>query len=131
MRDGPDGAVLLAIARAALLGEVLPCVPPEQTYTVRMIANAMAIAARELAAEAAAIEHETGERVTSLYRHAGLPQPPPDLPPEALERRLAADIRAGRFDAHESALRSLLEWQVDERLALANPKLRQAKNEAG
>ena len=115
MRDGPDGAVLLAIARAALLDEVLPNVPAGQVYAVRMIANAMAIAAREMTAEP---EDDSG-RVFSLYREAGMAEPAGEI-----ERALAGDIRAGRFDGHEAALDALLEWQVDRRLALANPRLR-------
>ncbi len=115
MRDGPDGAVLLAIARATLLDEVLPNVPAGQVYAVRMIAGAMAIAARELAAG----EDAGAGRVLSLYRQAGMAAPAGEV-----ERAFAADIRAGRFDAHEAALVALLEWQVDGRLALANPKRR-------
>ncbi|HUC19351.1 MAG TPA: DUF6285 domain-containing protein [Acetobacteraceae bacterium] len=122
MRDGPEGARLLAIARATLLDEVLPYVPPAQVYAVRMIANAMAIAARELAAESG--EAAGRERIISLYRQAELAVPDTSCALEDIERMLAADIRAGRFDAHEEALTALLEWQVDLRLALANPKLR-------
>ncbi|HTU53611.1 MAG TPA: DUF6285 domain-containing protein [Acetobacteraceae bacterium] len=124
MRDGPEGAVLLAIARTSLLEEVLPKVPPGQVYAVRMIANAMAIAARELAA---ADDEAVGrERIVGLYRRAGMAEPEGDI-----ERALAADIRAGRFDAHEAALVDLLEWQVDGRLALANPKARQERKDRG
>ena len=124
MRDGPGGAVLLAIARTTLLEEVLPKVPPAQVYAVRMIANAMAIAARELAAEHG--EAAGRERILALYREAGLAEPEGDI-----ERALAADIRAGRFDAHEAALVELLERQVDGRLALANPKARQERKDRG
>ncbi len=127
MRDGPNGAVLLAIARACLLDEVLPSVPPERIYAVRMIANAMAIAARELAA---ADESEAErERIAALYRRAGHAEPAGTI--AEIERRLAQDIRAGRFDGEEKALVALLEWQVDRRLALANPKLRRAGKDPG
>ena len=131
MRDGPDGAVLLAIARDTLLGEILPSVPAGQTYAVRMIANAMAIAGRELAADHEAVEREARQRIGDFYRVSGLPEPSGSLRLDEMERKLAADIRAGRFDAHEAELRSLLQWQIDQRLALANPKLRQSKKEAG
>jgi hypothetical protein len=131
MRDGPDGVVLLAIARDTLLGEILPSVPAGQTYAVRMIANAMAIAGRELAADHDAAEREARQRIADLYRDSGLSEPGTLLPLEEIERKLAADIRAGTFDAHEAGLRSLLQWQIDQRLALANPKLRQSKKEAG
>jgi Domain of unknown function (DUF6285) len=117
MRDGPEGAVLLAIARATLLEEVLPAVPAEQVYAVRMIANAMAIAARELRAG----EDGGAARIFALYREAGMAAPEGDA-----ERALASDIRAGRFDGHRAALEAVLASQVDRRLALANPKLRTA-----
>ncbi len=121
MRDGPEGARLLAIARATLLEEVLPNVLPAQIYAVRMIANAMAIAARELAADPG--ESVMRERIISLYRRAGLVAPDASQRLGEIERMLAADIRAGRFDAHQEMLTAFLEWQVDQRLALANPKL--------
>ena len=124
MRDGPGGAVLLGIARRTLLEEVLPKVPQPEVYAVRMIANAMAIAARELAAEG---DQAAGrERILILYRQAGLAEPEGEV-----ERALAADIRAGRFDAHETALVELLERQVDGRLALANPKARRERKDRG
>lgn len=122
MRDGPSGSVLLAIARTRLLGEILPRLPPDLVYTARMIANAMAIAGRELEADGAAIERDGARRIRDVYREAGLPEPPSELDTEAMERRLAADIRAGRFDAASRALTALLEWQVRQRLLLANPK---------
>ncbi|MGH7067246.1 MAG: DUF6285 domain-containing protein [Acetobacteraceae bacterium] len=131
MRDGPGGAVLLGIARAKLLGELLPSLPPEHLYTARMIANAMAIAARELGSDPAAIDQEAGRRMAELYRLAGLASPPPGREAEEMERRLAADIRAGRFDAAGPALRTLLEWQVEQRLRLANPKLASPGNRRG
>ncbi len=131
MRDGPPGAVLLTIARAKLLGELLPSLPADQVYTARMIANAMAIAGRELGSDRAALEREEALRIAALYREAGLAEPPPELGVEEMERRLAADIRAGRFDAATRALQALLEWQVAERLKLANPKFSQPRKEPG
>lgn len=131
MRDGPSGAVLLTIARAKLLGELLPSLPVDQVYTARMIANAMAIAARELTSDGAAVEREGARRAATLYREAGLAEPPLELGAEEMERRLAADIRAGRFDAAGPALTALLGWQVAQRLLLANPKLAQPRKEPG
>lgn len=131
MRDGPSGSVLLAIARTRLLGEILPRLPPDLVYTARMIANAMAIAGRELEADGAAIERDGARHIRDLYREAGLPEPPPELDTEAMERRLAADIRAGRFDAASRALTALLEWQVRQRLLLANPKFSLWEMESG
>ena len=50
MRDQPDGIKLLDLARTAVLDELLPALPDDRRYTARLIANAMAIAARELEA---------------------------------------------------------------------------------
>ncbi|MGH7056904.1 MAG: DUF6285 domain-containing protein [Acetobacteraceae bacterium] len=122
MRDGADGVVLLAIARATLLEEILSGTRPEQMYTVRMIANAMAIAGRELALDRAAAEREAGRRMREAYRKAGIAEPAADLPLREMERCLARDLRAGLLDDREAAFLPLLEWQVRERLALANPK---------
>jgi len=129
MRDGPSGVVLLAIARAKLLDELLPSLPPDQVYTARMIANAMAIAARELRSDHALFEREEVLRIAALYRAAGLAEPPPGHGAEEMERLLAADIRAGRFDTAARALTTLLEWQLDQRLSLSNPKLSQPRKE--
>lgn len=50
MLERPDAPDLLATARDVLLRELLPALPPERHYAARMIANAMAIAARAGAA---------------------------------------------------------------------------------
>ncbi|MDB5381037.1 MAG: hypothetical protein JWO26_669 [Rhodospirillales bacterium] len=46
MHEPPDAANLLETARALLLAELLPALPEAQKMNARMIANAMAIAAR-------------------------------------------------------------------------------------
>lgn len=50
MRDRPDGADLLAIARKVLREDLIEALPAERRYEALMAANAMAIAARQLAA---------------------------------------------------------------------------------
>jgi hypothetical protein len=45
-REAPEGPGLLATARDALLQEILPKLSGTDAFTARMIANAMAIAAR-------------------------------------------------------------------------------------
>jgi hypothetical protein len=50
MQEKPDAADLLATAREVLLGELLPALPPEKGFAARMVASAMAIAARAVAA---------------------------------------------------------------------------------
>jgi hypothetical protein len=122
----PAGSELLAIARDTLMRELLPLVADEAKYTVRMIANAMAIASRELAmgdtAEVAALarlEKLCGGAKREIHGpalHDAIAQ---------YERRLAQDIRAGRFDADDERQRALLEHlqeNVAVRLRISNPR---------
>ncbi|MDP2227209.1 MAG: DUF6285 domain-containing protein, partial [Moraxellaceae bacterium] len=50
MREQPDGAELLAVARELLRKELLPLLPKDRAYEALMIANAMSIAERQLRA---------------------------------------------------------------------------------
>jgi hypothetical protein len=124
VNDRPDATELLEIARRTLLDEILPRLPEELRYSARMVANAMAIAAREHAAGDAAAQAELA-RLGNLF--AERPQP---LTGAALyaalagyNRRLATEIRAGRFDDRERvALLEHLEKTTADKLAVANPK---------
>ena len=49
MRDRPNGADLLAVARRSLLDEVAPALKGQPRYVALMVANAIGIASRELA----------------------------------------------------------------------------------
>ena len=126
MRERPDGVRLLELARATVLDELLPALPPELTYSARLAANAMAIAAREL---------ETGSRARKAQRE-GLGHLLGDdkeaLPglaatetlDEALQRltwRLAAEIRAGGRDADPHVF-AILKENAIARLEIANPR---------
>ena len=77
--EDPAADDLLAIARDVLLKELLPALPPDKAHAARMVANAMAIAAR------AAAQDGTWE-AAALARMPGDP------------RGFAAAIRDGRFD---------------------------------
>jgi len=90
----PGGEMLLAEARRVMLEELLPLLPADRHYEARMTANAMAIAARELAA---------------------LQPAQPDQKP------LALAIREGRHD-DDAGLRDRLAAEVLARLAVGNPK---------
>lgn len=95
MRVEPGGAELLRVARADLLEHLLGHLPPALHYHARMVANAMAIAARELDAP--------GVRPIDTVR-------------------LAREIRAGRHDDSreiEEGLRGL----TRARLAVSNPRV--------
>jgi len=89
MRDRPTGPDLLDTARQVFKDRLLPALPRELTYEALMVLNAMGIAQRQ-AATGGAPEEAARARLVALYGD--------DAPLAALERRLAADIRTGRFD---------------------------------
>lgn len=113
--ETPDTAELLALARQTLLDELLAALPEDKRYAARLVANAMAIAAREVEGGAAA-RQAAGEALCRLY---GEPVDAARLEP--LRRRLAQDIRAGAFDG-AARVHALLRDDVRARLALSNPK---------
>ena len=95
MPDEPDGAALLRQARETLLEELLPALPEDERLNALMIANAIAIGAREL--DAAAVEQAPGDP------------------------RLAAAIRRGDRDG-DAALHETLVRSCVARLKLSSPK---------
>jgi hypothetical protein len=124
MNDRPDAAELLAIARQTLLDTLLPRLPADQRYTALMIANAMAIASREHAAGDAAAQAELS-RLRELFAEHAKPLAGAALAAalEGYNRRLATEIRHGRFDDRErAALRVHLEKTTADKLAVANPR---------
>jgi aminoglycoside phosphotransferase (APT) family kinase protein len=92
--EQPEASILLAEARRLIVEEMLPLLPEERRYEARMIANALAIAGRE---------------------DAALRPPAPGL------KGLAAEIRAGKYDA-DKKIRDRLAAAVLARLAVSNPK---------
>jgi hypothetical protein len=110
----PDVRNLLATALEAFRAEVLPAVPAEKRYAALMIANALAMTEREMSAPQAG--HAL---VAMLYDD-------PQMTAEECERRLAADIEAGHFDApgarREAAFRAIKAINAG-RLGITNPKL--------
>jgi hypothetical protein len=100
MLEKPDGPDLLATARAVLLQELLPALPPEKGFAARMVANAMAIAARAMQADRSAV-------------------PARDL------ATLAREIRAGAHDpgaATHEAVRAFLTDYARLRATVSAPK---------
>jgi hypothetical protein len=113
MRDLPNGADLLALARSALSEELLPLLPQERRFEARLVAAAMAIAEREARAGMAAAA-PLRRALEQLY--------PPDEPDPL--RRLARDLRHGAFEdtPRESAARRLM-WQLTfAKLRQSNPR---------
>lgn len=97
MQEKPDPRNLLDTARAVLLEKLLPALPESARLEARMVASAMAIAARGIGA--------------------------PDTPAEP---GLAAAIRSGALD-DDPGLPARLREAARARLAVSNPRaLRQA-----
>jgi hypothetical protein len=115
MRLKPDAQNLLAAALAAFRAELLPHIPAEKRYAALMIANALAMAERELAGPPETLP----ETAAALYQDIAAPRP------QRFEERLAADIEAGRFDApgpmRDAAFAAVKAINA-VRLAITNPK---------
>jgi len=124
MNDRPDARELLEIARDAFIEEVLPAVPETLRYTALMVANAIAIAQRELARGDAALREEFGRLSDLLSERAVAPRGEAlRAAVEGYNRRLASAIRAGRFDGEERGrLFEHLRCATEEKLAVSNPK---------
>ncbi|MAL91234.1 hypothetical protein FIU84_05715 [Stutzerimonas frequens] len=116
MSRQPDARELLEVARQTLLQELLPALPSELRYTTLMVANAMAIAARECQACAQAEAQERECLQLLLGEH--LPSA------NAARRALGEAIRTGRYDAPETqgALLDALRQTTVAQLAISNPK---------
>jgi len=124
MSERPTGADLLNAARSALLQELLSEIPEQRRYLALMIANAMAVAARELRL-GDGVDRAELTSLRMLYRN-----PEPDSSDdvasrlEALNRRLCNDLRHGRFlgSEDEGRLRDHLRRSAEARVAISNPK---------
>lgn len=117
MRNRPTGEELLAIARRTLLDDLLPLMPADKSYEALMIANAMAIASRELT-RCNRDDPGSDRLIAQFYREAGL-----DPGTEVSECALARLIRSRAVDAkHASRLFELLLTLTRDKVALSNPK---------
>lgn len=113
-----DAQELLAVARETLLAEVLPQVSGDTTYQVRMIANAMAIAAREIREASRYVEDERAALASLLGTNgAG------DVVEQS--KRLCEWIDQGYFDHAEEEQRLIagLRSITMAKLRISNPKL--------
>jgi hypothetical protein len=113
MRQTPDAANLIAIARQTLLDTLLPALPADKRYAGLMIANALAIAGRQLA------EPAIDDRTTVAM---AMPELATDVPgADALEALVQA-IRSGRFDDDPAPLFAALEVFATDRARVSAPK---------
>lgn len=119
MNDRPTPLELIQIANETLTAQVLPDAKPEQLYALRMIANALGIAARELDAHDKDAADET-RGLNLLYNNSTHFD---DL--AARNRQFARDIRTGVFEdggTQEAQLRQHLIVTARRKLAAAYPK---------
>jgi Domain of unknown function (DUF6285) len=122
MNDRPTPLELIRIANETLARDILPDAKAEQLYPLRMIANALNIAARELAAHDRNGLDET-QGLNALYGETGEAKMPGEL--RARNRQFAQDIRQGAFEnsaAQAIALRQHLTATARAKLAAAYPK---------
>ena len=103
MPDNTQGERLLETARDVLRDQLLPALPSHQRHAALMVANAMAIAAREL------------NRHTDQARNEAR---------AAADRQLCAAIRAGHVDGGAEALQVHARLLADTRarVEMSNPK---------
>lgn len=112
----PNAQQLLDIARLTLQEQILPSLPKELRYPALMIANAMAIAARESRLQGE-LDYQEQVRLAAL-----VDEPPVTL--SATRRELARAIRQGRHDTPQASrtLAEALRQVTLARLAINNPK---------
>ena len=124
MNNEPDGAELLRVAQKVLREHLLPGIAKQQRYEALMVANAMAIAAREFEVGDTGLREEL-RMLTELYGDTVVSQSGTSIKEKVsrLNKRLAKDIRAGVMDgACAQGVRALLKAQVIGRLRINNPK---------
>lgn len=107
-------ADLLKVAAVTLKAEVAPHIEADGRYPAAMVANALAIAARELELGPGARAEERTLLAAFLHApEAGLPD---------LRRRLCRELRQGGVTPSRAAeLREVLHRVVRARLAISNP----------
>lgn len=117
MNNRPYGNELLDVARRTLLDELLPLLPPEKTYEALMVANAMAIASRELA------PHADEDKAASLEIQRFYIETGCDESTEPTEHELAALIRNRAIQESDyQRLQELLLALTRAKLQLCNPR---------
>lgn len=123
MRQRPDAAELERLAEAILRDNPLPDDPKARSLEQRMALKAQSIAAYDRGDGASDMNNEL-ELFAALHGEdaVGDAGGNDEARVEALNRRLATEIRAGQWDAAPPAFAALLMGQVRARLARANPR---------
>jgi len=128
MRQRPGADELERLAAMTLDNKPLPEDPKARSYEQRLAAKALSIAAYDR-------EHGTADRAEELRLFEALwgaeeiaaAAGDDEGRIAALNRRLAAEIRAGKWDDAPTALTALLMAQQCARLARTNPKYLKAR----
>ena len=119
MRERPTGEELLIVARKVLREELMPLLPEERRYDALMVANAMAIAARQIAFGDDP-ERREWHNLAGLFGETPQDDGMADMREAAGERyrRLSTDIRGGAFDPgtprHDAVRAFLLDSAVQK-----------------
>lgn len=123
MKCSPEASGLLAIARETFITQLLPALPENVRYTALMVANAMAIARRDIETGEASARAEL-RRLRVLFSEASSEPDADQLRGTVADynRRLVQAIRAGRYDSDNAALLEHLRRTIEEKLAISNPK---------
>lgn len=123
MKCSPEASGLLAIARETFIAQLLPALPENVRYTALMVANAMAIARRDIETGEASARAEL-RRLRVLFSEASSEPDADQLRGTVADynRRLVQAIRAGRYDSDNAALLEHLRRTIEEKLAISNPK---------
>lgn len=121
--EEPDALDLLEVARETLLGAVAPALDGDARYQALMVANAIAIAIRELTADDTDLPEELAS-LRGLYETGdGLADADGAQALAVLEARLARDLREGVLDGGpQFAVRQWLRRRIEKRLAVSNPR---------
>jgi hypothetical protein len=129
MSDRPNAQDLLIVARDELMKRLLPELPASVRYEALMIANAMAIAAREFESG-----RENDMRELNALKQLLLGDANPAMDGEHLldhalktcRKKLCTEIRSGSFDDSEerrAVLARYLQATAKDKVAISNPKL--------
>jgi hypothetical protein len=132
MQDRPTAAELLDAVRGFIESDLIPNLEGRRQFHARVAANVLAIVGREIASESEQIAAEW-QRLDALLGPAELP-PGRETALRALGARneaLCERIRAGDADEGEfkAALLRHVRLTVEEKLAVANPKLLAAEKQ--
>jgi len=116
MRDQPDAAGLLEIARETLRGDLIDALPAGKRYEALMIANAIAIAARQMTAGDEPFANEASELRDILGSKGDL---------KDLNHELARRLRAGAFGPgtpDRDRIYDILWQATEQKVRESNPK---------